>query len=98
MNLIGLSRKCAENENRNCPNKDACWDYEASNCKGCAVGDLIQRQKKSIKRLKSELERYKRALRGACRIGAAIRTEEHIQARVDCFLRQADREIKEERK
>lgn len=44
----------------------------------------------------SELERYKRALRGACKVGAAIGTEEHIQARVDCFLRQADREIKEE--
>ena len=82
-------------KNRNCPNKDACWDYDAGNCDGCAVGNLILRQKKSIKRLKSELERYKRALRCACRIGAAIRTEEHIQARVDCFLRQSDREIEE---
>lgn len=49
-------------KNRSCPDKIACWDYNAGNCEGCAVGDLILRQKKSIKRLKSELVRYKRAL------------------------------------
>ena len=85
-------------KNKSCPGKIACWDYDASNCEDCAIGNLILRQKKSIKRLKSERERYKRALCGACKVGAAIRTEEHIQARVDCFLRQADREIEEERK
>ena len=52
-------------KNRSCPDKIACWDYDANNCENCAVGNLILRQKKSIKRLKSELEMYKRALRGA---------------------------------
>lgn len=53
-------------KNRSCPDKIACWYYDANKCEGCAVGDLILRQKKSIKRLKSELERHKRALIKKC--------------------------------
>lgn len=43
-------------KNKSCPDKIACWDYDAGNCDGCAVGDLILRQKKRIKRLKSEID------------------------------------------
>lgn len=71
-------------KNRSCPDKIACWDYDAGNCEGCAVGNLILRQKKSIKRLKSELERYKRALR--------------LERYKLEFLQQVEREIEEERK
>ena len=41
-------------KNRNCPNKDACWDYDASNCTGCALGEKFSRITRRIKRLKSE--------------------------------------------
>lgn len=44
-------------KNRSCPDKIACYNYDASNCEECAVGDLILRQKKRIKRLKSEIAR-----------------------------------------
>lgn len=43
-------------KNRNCPNKDACWDYNASNCKGCAVGEKITRIVRQNKKLKAEKE------------------------------------------
>lgn len=29
-------------KNRNCPNKDMCWDYNASNCEGCAISKKIE--------------------------------------------------------
>lgn len=28
-------------KNRNCPNKDMCWGYNASNCEGCEIGEKI---------------------------------------------------------
>lgn len=62
-----------------------------------ALDGNVAEWKRRTEVAEKELERYKRALRGACGIGAAIRTEEHIKARMDCFLRQADREIEEER-
>ena len=43
-----------------------------------------------------ELEKYKRALSCACKVSAAIPTKELVKARVDCFLRQAEKEIEEE--
>ena len=36
-------------KNRNCPNKDACWDYDASNCEGCAVGQKIEKYVRKIR-------------------------------------------------
>lgn len=42
-------------KNRNCPNKDACWDYDASNCKGCAVGQKFEEYILKIKRLQAEV-------------------------------------------
>lgn len=41
-------------KNRNCPNKDACWDYRASNCIGCAVDEMIARLSRQNKKLKAE--------------------------------------------
>ena len=41
-------------KNRNCPNKDACWDYNASNCEACALGEKFSRLTRQIKKLKAE--------------------------------------------
>lgn len=41
-------------KNRNCPNKDACWDYDASNCGGCAVGQKFEEHIRKIKQLQAE--------------------------------------------
>lgn len=92
-------------KNRSCPDKIACWDYDANNCEGCAVGDLILQQKKTIKHLKSELKRYKRALYNIS--GRYERKWGFSKNEVDSFLRKkrismeldvADKEIEEERK
>lgn len=101
-------------KNRSCPDKIACWDYDAGNCEGCAVGDLILRQKKSIKRLKSELKRYKRALQlEHCKQALHLLTKAFVELKgykpfevsqltketaILEFLQQAEREIEEERK
>ena len=45
-----------------------------------------------------DLERHKRALCCACKASAAVLTKELVKARVNCFLRKAEREIEEERK
>ena len=41
-------------KNRNCPNKDMCWDYNASRCEGCAVGEKIAHLSRQNKKLKAE--------------------------------------------
>lgn len=41
-------------KNRNCPNKDMCGDYDASNCEGCAIGEKIARLVRQNKKLKAE--------------------------------------------
>lgn len=58
-------------KNRNCPNKDACWDYNASNCEGCAVGQRIEQQKieklnRKIKRLQADKKRIKNKVAREC--------------------------------
>lgn len=53
-------------KNRNCPNKDKCWDYNASRCEGCAVGEkiaLFARQNKKLKAKNAALrERLEKAV------------------------------------
>lgn len=53
-------------KNRNCPNKDKCWDYNASNCDGCAIGEKIARFARQKNKLKAEnaalRERLKKAV------------------------------------
>ena len=62
------------------------------------IGDIAEWKEKYARLEKSELEKYKRALSCACKVSAAIPTKELVKARVDCFLRQAEKEIEEERK
>lgn len=51
---------------RNCPNKDACWDYDASNCEGCAVGQKIEKYVRKIKRLQADKRRIKNKIAREC--------------------------------
>lgn len=44
-------------KNKNCPNKDSCWDYNVSNCEGCAVGQEIEKLHRKIKRLQADKKR-----------------------------------------
>lgn len=92
-------------KNRSCPDKIACWDYDANNCEDCAVGNLILRQKKSIKRLKSELEKYKRALSKVIKdrnvlakdfYGTILQGEGQLYE--DYYLGWVEHEMQEERK
>lgn len=53
-------------KNRNCPNKDACWDYNASNCEGCAVGQEIEKLNRKIKRLQADKKRIKNKVAREC--------------------------------
>ena len=53
-------------KNRNCPNKDACWDYDASNCEGCAVGQKIEKYARKIKRLQADKKRLKNKIAREC--------------------------------
>ena len=53
-------------KNRNCPNKDACWDYDASNCEGCAVGQKIEEYVRKIKRLQADKRRIKNKVAREC--------------------------------
>lgn len=53
-------------KNRNCPNKDACWDYDASNCEGCAVGQKIEKYVRKIKHLQADKRRIKNKIAREC--------------------------------
>ena len=41
-------------KNRNCPVKDACRSYNASNCEVCAIGEKFSCLMRQIKKLKAE--------------------------------------------
>lgn len=69
-------------KNRNCPNKDACWDYNASNCKGCAVGEMITHFARQNKKLKAENAELRARLEKAVELPRIIhpnKSEWHIQ-------------------
>lgn len=63
-------------KNRSCPNKDACWDYDASNCEGCAIGEKIARLVRQNKKLKAEntalRERFATLNKMPCNIGDTV--------------------------
>lgn len=60
-------------KNRNCPNKDACWDYDASNCEGCAVGQKIEKYVRKIKRLQAENAELRASLDRAVELPCKMR-------------------------
>lgn len=61
---------------RICPNKDACWAYDASNCEGCAVGEKIAKQARQIKKLKVENKKLCERLAASkivpCKVGDTL--------------------------
>lgn len=69
--------------------------------KGERIQDIV-RQRNEYKRraevAEKDLERHKRALYHACKASGAVLTKELVRARVDCFLRQAEKELAEEDK
>ena len=81
-------------KNRNCPNKDMCWDYNASRCEGCAVGEKIARLVRENKKLKTEnaelRARLEKAVELPCKIGDTtnlIVENEVLQRDVDNLAR-----------
>lgn len=59
-------------KNRNFPNKDACWDYDASNCEGCAIGQKIEKFARKIKRLQAENAELRARLDKAVELKAKV--------------------------
>lgn len=67
-----------------------CIDIEEEN------DDYIERLKRRAEVAEKDLERHKRALYYACKASGAVLTKELVRARVDCFLRKAERKIEED--
>lgn len=59
-------------KNRSCPNKDACWDYDANNCEGCAIGEKIARLVRQNKSLKAENAELKARIEKAVELKAKV--------------------------
>ena len=59
---------------------------------------IIDEYKHRAEVAEKDLERHKRALCCACKASAAVLTKELVKARVDCFLRKAEKELAEEEK
>lgn len=60
------------------------------------IRDYIERLKRRADVAEKDLERHKRALYYACKASGAVLTKELVRARVDCFLRKAERKIEED--
>lgn len=58
---------------------------------------LIAAEIGDVGELRHRAEVAEKALYNACRISAAIPTKEFVSARVDCFLKQAEKELQEEK-
>lgn len=53
-------------KNRNCPDKNECWEYHESNCDGCAIGQEIEKLHRKIKRLQADKKRIKNKVAREC--------------------------------
>lgn len=67
-------------KNRNCPNKDACWDYNASNCEACALGEKFSRLTRQIKKLEAENAALRERLEKAVELENKINNGELVDA------------------
>ena len=61
------------------------------------IGDVKETEHRA-EVAEKDLERHKRALYCACKASATVVTKELVKARVDCFLRKAERELTEGKK
>ena len=62
-------------KNRNCPDKYACWDYDASNCDSCALGEKFTAQARKIKRLKEEIKELEEELKALALVASSLANE-----------------------
>lgn len=93
-------------KNRNCPNKDACWDYDASNCTGCELGEKFSRLTRQIKQLKAENAELRRRAEVAEReamilakwLANKTRKDYPWKAWFNAAQKQAEKELAEEKK
>lgn len=60
------------------------------------IREYVERLKHRAEVAEKDLERHKRALYCACKASATVLTKELVKARVDCFLRKAEKELAEE--
>ena len=65
-------------KNKNCPEKDMCWDYDAGNCEGCALGEKIARLVRQNKKLKAENAALRERLEKAVELPARVMIERTI--------------------
>lgn len=61
------------------------------------IGDVKEAERRA-EVAEKDLERHKRALYCACKASATVVTKELVKARVDCFLRKAEKDLAEEKK
>lgn len=91
--LYGAERMCYSRDNfAECEKVSECVDVLIAAGYG-NVADWKRRAKVAEK----DLERHKRALCCACKASAAVLPKELVKARINCFLRKAEREIEEEK-
>ena len=92
--LYGSERMCYSRNNfAECEKVSKCVDALIA----AGIGDVKEAERRA-EVAEKYLERHKRALYCACKASATVVTKELVKARVDCFLRKAERELAEERK
>lgn len=91
-----LHRKCVGDDCDKCVYK---MNYGKKYCAIDRICDaLIAAEIGDVGELRHRAEVAEKALYNACRISAAIPTKEFVSARVDCFLKQAEKELQTERR
>ena len=92
--LYGSERMCYSRNNfAECEKVSKCVDALIA----AGIGDVKEAERRA-EVAEKYLERHKRALYCACKASATVVTKELVKARVDCFLRKAEKELAEERK
>ena len=92
--LYGSERMCYSRDNfAECEKVSKCVDALIA----AGIGDVKEAERRA-EVAEKDLERHKRALYCACKASATVVTKELVKARVDCFLRKAERDLTEEKK
>lgn len=91
--LYGSERMCYSRDNfAECEKVCDCVDALIA----AGIGDVKEAERRA-EVAEKDLERHKRALYCACKASATVVTKELVKARVDCFLRKAERDKGEQR-
>ena len=85
--LYGSERMCYSRNNfADCEKVSECVDALIE----AGIGDVKETEHRA-EVAEKDLERHKRALYCACKASATVVTKKLVKARVDCFLRKAER-------